>query len=41
VTVGSSENGSRHYATLALDGDDIVALRCSGDERARAPTTTT
>jgi hypothetical protein len=37
VAVGPSENGSRHYATLAFDGDDIIVLSRSGDERAKSP----
>lgn len=37
LAVGPSENGSRHYATLAFDGDDIVVVSRSGDERAKNP----
>lgn len=37
VAIGPSENGSRHYATLAFAGDDLVVLSRSGDERAKNP----
>lgn len=36
VAVGPSENGSRHYATLAFAGDDILIASRSGDERAKS-----
>ena len=35
VAVGPADNGSRHYATMMIDGDDIVIVSRSGDERAR------
>lgn len=36
VAVGPSENGSRHYATLAFFGEDLVVLSRSGDRRAKS-----
>ncbi len=36
VAVGPSENGSRHYATLLIHGDDLLVLSRSGDERAES-----
>lgn len=36
VTVGPVENASRHYASMAIDGDDLVILSRSGDERAKS-----
>jgi len=36
VAVGPSENGSRHYATLCIDGNDILVLSRSGDEHAKS-----
>ncbi len=35
VDVGPVEKASRHYASMAVDGDDLVVLSRSGDERAR------
>lgn len=35
VAVGPCERGSRHYASMAIDGDDLHILSRSGDERAR------
>lgn len=35
VAVGPSENGARHYATLAFFGEDLVILSRSGDQRAK------
>lgn len=37
VAVGPCERGSRHYASMAIDGDDLVVLSRSGDERAKNP----
>ena len=37
VAVGPVERGSRHYASMAIDGDDLHVLSRSGDERARNP----
>ncbi len=34
VAVGPSENGSRHYASMVVDGEDLCVLSRSGDERA-------
>ncbi len=34
VAVGPCERGSRHYASMVIDGDDIHVLSRSGDERA-------
>jgi hypothetical protein len=36
VAVGPMENASRHYASMAIDGDDLVILSRSGDERAKS-----
>jgi hypothetical protein len=35
VAVGPAEVASRHYAAMAIDGEDLVILSRSGDERAR------
>lgn len=32
VAVGGSEKQSRHYASMAIDGDDLLVLSRSGDE---------
>jgi len=37
VAVGPAERASRHYASMAIDGDDLVVLSRSGDERAQTP----
>jgi hypothetical protein len=37
VAVGPAERASRHYAAMAIDGDDLVVLSRSGDERAKGP----
>ncbi len=34
VATGDSEKQSRHYAGMAIDGDDLVAVSRSGDENA-------
>ena len=34
VAVGPCEHGSRHYASMAFDGEDLLVLSRSGDERA-------
>jgi len=36
VARGQSENASRHYASMVIDGDDLVVLSRSGDERAKS-----
>ena len=36
VAVGPSENGARHYATLAFSGEDLVILSRSGDPRSKS-----
>jgi hypothetical protein len=36
VAVGPVEKGSRHYASMAIDGADLVVLSRSGDARARS-----
>lgn len=36
VTAGSVERASRHYASMAIDGDDLHVVSRSGDERARS-----
>lgn len=36
VAVGPVEKASRHYASMAIDGDDLVILSRSGDERAKS-----
>ena len=35
VAVGPSDNGSRHYATMIIHGDDLLIVSRSGDERAK------
>lgn len=35
VAVGPSDNGSRHYATMMISGDDMFIVSRSGDENAR------
>lgn len=35
VAVGPEEKASRHYASMAIDGEDLVVLSRSGDERAK------
>ncbi len=37
VATGSIEKASRHYASIAIDGNDLVVLSRSGDERAKTP----
>lgn len=37
VAVGPVEKASRHYASMAIDGDDLVVLSRSGDECAKSP----
>ncbi|MCF7688669.1 MAG: glycoside hydrolase [Cephaloticoccus sp.] len=37
VAIGETENCSRHYASMAIDGDDIVVLSRSGDQHALNP----
>lgn len=37
VAVGPVEKASRHYASMAIDGDDLVVLSRSGDQRAKTP----
>jgi hypothetical protein len=37
VAVGPVEKASRHYASMAIDGDDLVVLSRSGDEQAKSP----
>ncbi len=37
VATGPVEKASRHYASMAIDGDDLVVLSRSGDERAKSP----
>jgi len=36
VAVGPAEHASRHYASMAIDGDDLVILSRSGDQRAKS-----
>jgi hypothetical protein len=36
VAIGDSPGQSRHYASMAVDGDDLVILSRSGDERAES-----
>ncbi len=36
VAIGNSPKEARHYASMAIDGEDIVILSRSGDERARS-----
>jgi len=35
VAMGKSPRESRHYASMAIDGDDLIVLSRSGDSRAR------
>ena len=37
VAVGPVEQASRHYASMEIDGNDLVILSRSGDERAKSP----
>lgn len=37
VAIGPVEQGSRHYASMVIDGDDLYVLSRSGDERAKTP----
>ncbi len=37
VATGPVEKASRHYASMIIDGDDLVVLSRSGDERAKTP----
>lgn len=37
VAVGPCENGSRHYATMIIYGEDLLILSRSGDEQAKNP----
>jgi hypothetical protein len=36
VAMGGSQKESRHYASMAVDGDDLVVLSRSGDARAKS-----
>jgi hypothetical protein len=36
VAIGETEVASRHYASMAVDGDDLVVLSRSGDARAKS-----
>lgn len=36
VAIGESPKQSRHYASMDIDGDDLVILSRSGDERAQS-----
>ncbi len=36
VAVGPVEKASRHYASMVFDGDDLLVLSRSGDERAKS-----
>lgn len=36
VAIGPGNRGARHYASMAIDGDDLVILARSGDERAQS-----
>ena len=36
VAVGPADNGSRHYATMMISGNDLLIVSRSGDERARS-----
>ena len=36
VAMGASPKQSRHYASMAIDGDDLVVLSRSGDARAKS-----
>ena len=35
VAVGPADNAARHYATMIINGDDILIVSRSGDERAK------
>ncbi|MEZ5278313.1 MAG: sialidase family protein [Opitutaceae bacterium] len=35
VAIGETANCARHYASMAIDGDDLVVLSRSGDRKAR------
>ena len=37
VATGPVEKASRHYASMTIDGDDLVVLSRSGDEQAKSP----
>ena len=37
VCIGETENCSRHYASMAIDGDDLVVLSRSGDKHGLNP----
>jgi hypothetical protein len=37
VATGPVEKASRHYASMVIDGEDLVILSRSGDERAKNP----
>jgi hypothetical protein len=37
VAAGPVEKASRHYAAMTVDGDDLLILSRSGDERAQTP----
>lgn len=37
VATGPVEKASRHYASMEIDGEDLVILSRSGDERAKSP----
>jgi hypothetical protein len=37
VATGPVEKASRHYASMAIDGEDLVVLSRSGDEQAKSP----
>ncbi len=37
VAIGPVEKASRHYASMTIDGDDLVVLSRSGDEQAKSP----
>ncbi len=36
VAIGPSNNGSRHYATMMISGDDLFIVSRSGDKRAKS-----
>ena len=36
VTAGASEKQSRHYASMAVDGEDLLIVSRSGDEKAQS-----
>ncbi len=36
VAVGEEEKASRHYASMTIDGDDLLVLSRSGDHRAKS-----